>query len=116
MVRAEATAQYVRTSAQKAGLVLDLIRGKNVNMALSALQFSRKAVARDVAQHTRKVFLHFPAQVTREQHDFGGEACVAFDVDRAQRLLLAARERRHEIGLDRHAQGSLAVGRFHGSP
>ena len=28
MVTAEATAKYVRSSAQKAGLVLDLIRGK----------------------------------------------------------------------------------------
>ena len=37
MVRAEATAKYVRTSSQKAGLVLDLIRGKDVNHALSAL-------------------------------------------------------------------------------
>ena len=37
MVRAEATAKYIRTSAQKSGLVLDLIRGKDVNMALSAL-------------------------------------------------------------------------------
>ena len=50
MVRAEATAKYVRTSAQKAGLVLDLIRNKDVNQALSALQFSRKSVARDVAR------------------------------------------------------------------
>ena len=49
MVRAEATAKYIRTSAQKAGLVLDLIRNKDVNQALSALQFSRKSVARDVA-------------------------------------------------------------------
>ena len=31
MVEAQATARYVRTSAQKAGLVLDLIRGKDVN-------------------------------------------------------------------------------------
>ena len=49
-VEAEATARGIRTSAQKAGLVLDLIRGKDVNHALSALQFSRKAVARDVAK------------------------------------------------------------------
>ena len=34
MVRAQATAKYVRTSAQKAGLVLDLIRGKDINRAL----------------------------------------------------------------------------------
>ena len=31
MIRAQATAKYVRTSAQKAGLVLDLIRGKDIN-------------------------------------------------------------------------------------
>jgi large subunit ribosomal protein L22 len=53
MVRAQATAKYVRTSAQKAGLVLDLIRGKDINQALSALQFSRKSVARDVAKVLR---------------------------------------------------------------
>ena len=42
MVTAEATAKYVRTSAQKAGLVLDLIRGKNVNEALMTLKFTNK--------------------------------------------------------------------------
>ncbi|HXG87892.1 MAG TPA: 50S ribosomal protein L22 [Vicinamibacterales bacterium] len=53
MVRAQATAKYVRTSAQKAGLVLDLIRGKAINHALSALQFTKKSVARDVAKVLR---------------------------------------------------------------
>ena len=42
MIQAQATARYVRTSAQKAGLVLDLIRGKDVNQALATLQFTRK--------------------------------------------------------------------------
>jgi ribosomal protein L22 len=37
MVEAHATARNIRTSAQKAGLVLDLIRGKNVNQALATL-------------------------------------------------------------------------------
>ena len=36
-VQAHATAKYVRTSAQKAGLVMDLIRGKDVNQALTAV-------------------------------------------------------------------------------
>jgi large subunit ribosomal protein L22 len=40
MVEAHATAKYIRTSAQKAGLVLDLIRGRDVNEALEILQFS----------------------------------------------------------------------------
>jgi len=53
MIQAEATARYVRTSAQKAGLVLDLIRGKDVNRALATLRFTRKSVAEDVAKVLR---------------------------------------------------------------
>jgi large subunit ribosomal protein L22 len=68
MVRAEATAKYVRTSAQKAGLVLDLIRGKDVNLALSALQFSRKSVARDVAKVLRSAVAN-----AQQQEAFGGD-------------------------------------------
>jgi len=50
MIEARATARYVRTSAQKAGLVLDLIRGKDVNQALATLRFTRKGVAADVGK------------------------------------------------------------------
>ena len=53
MVQAHATARYVRTSAQKAGLVLDLIRGKDVGRALATLKFTRKGVAGDVAKVLR---------------------------------------------------------------
>ena len=53
MIQAEATARYVRTSAQKAGLVLDLIRGRDVNTALATLKFARKAVARDIEKVLR---------------------------------------------------------------
>jgi large subunit ribosomal protein L22 len=53
MIQAQATARYVRTSAQKAGLVLGLIRGKDVNRALATLQFTRKAIAADVAKVLR---------------------------------------------------------------
>lgn len=73
MVRAEATAKYVRTSAQKAGLVLDLIRGKNVNTALSALQFSRKSVARDVAKVLRSAVAN-----AQQQDAFGGDVARLF--------------------------------------
>ena len=45
MIEASATSKYIRTSAQKAGLVLDLIRGKDVNKALATLKFARKSVA-----------------------------------------------------------------------
>src|SRR3954462_15644702 len=53
MIQAEATARYVRTSAQKAGLVLALIRGKDVNHALATLQFTRKSIAADIAKVLR---------------------------------------------------------------
>ena len=53
MIAGQATAKYIRTSAQKAGLVLDLIRGGDVNRALAALKFSRKKVARDIEKVLR---------------------------------------------------------------
>jgi large subunit ribosomal protein L22 len=68
MVRAQATAKYVRTSSQKAGLVLDLIRGKDINRALSALQFSKKSVARDVAKVLRSAVAN-----AQQQEGFGGD-------------------------------------------
>jgi large subunit ribosomal protein L22 len=53
MIEARATARYVRTSAQKAGLVLSLIRGKDVNRALATLKFTRKGIAADIAKVLR---------------------------------------------------------------
>src|SRR3989440_9111524 len=53
MIEAQATSKYIRTSAQKAGLVLDLIRGKDVNRALATLRFTRKSVAEDVSKVLR---------------------------------------------------------------
>src|SRR5437899_5054730 len=52
-IAAQATARYVRTSAQKAGLVLALIRGRNVDQALATLRFTRKGIADDIAKVLR---------------------------------------------------------------
>ncbi|MEZ5292175.1 MAG: 50S ribosomal protein L22 [Vicinamibacterales bacterium] len=68
MVRAQATAKYVRTSAQKAGLVCDLIRGKDVNRALSTLMFARKTVAKDLAKVLRSAVAN-----ARQAEGFGGD-------------------------------------------
>jgi large subunit ribosomal protein L22 len=67
-VQAHATAKYVRTSAQKAGLVMDLIRGRDVNTALATLQFARKGVARDIAKVLRSAI----ANATLKE-GFGGD-------------------------------------------
>jgi len=53
IIQAQATARYVRTSAQKAGLVLDLIRGKDVNRALATLKYTRKGIAEDISKVLR---------------------------------------------------------------
>jgi len=53
MIEGRATARYVRTSAQKAKLVMDLIRGKQVDEALSTLRFSQKRIARHIAKVLR---------------------------------------------------------------
>jgi large subunit ribosomal protein L22 len=53
MIEAHATARGVRTSAQKAGLVCALIRGKGVNQALATLQFTPKTIARELAKVLR---------------------------------------------------------------
>ena len=52
-IEAHATARFVRTSAQKAGLVMDLIRGRDVNRALATLQFTRKGISHDISKLLR---------------------------------------------------------------
>jgi large subunit ribosomal protein L22 len=71
MIQAQATARYVRTSAQKAGLVLDLIRGKDVNRALATLKFTKKSVAEDVGKLLRSAIAN-----AQQKDGFSG------DVDR----------------------------------
>ena len=68
MVQAEATAKYVRTSAQKAGLVLALIRGRSVNQALATLKFTRKIVARDIAKVLQSAVAN-----AQQKDGFGGD-------------------------------------------
>ena len=68
MVEAIATARGIRTSAQKAGLVCELIRGKNVNQALATLQFTRKTIARDIAKVLRSAVAN-----VQQQEAFSGD-------------------------------------------
>ncbi len=67
-VQAHATAKYIRTSAQKAGLVLDLIRGRDVNTALATLRFARKGVAKDVEKVLRSAIAN-----AQQKDGFGGD-------------------------------------------
>jgi len=71
MIEARATARYIRTSAQKAKLVMDMIRGRDVNQALATLKFVRKSVARDIEKVLRSAIAN-----AQQKDGFGG------DVDR----------------------------------
>jgi large subunit ribosomal protein L22 len=71
MIEAQATGRYIRTSAQKAKLVLDLIRGRDVNKALATLKFVRKSVARDIEKVLRSAVAN-----AQQREGYGG------DVDR----------------------------------
>jgi len=53
MLEVHATTKYVRTSAQKAGLVMDLIRGKQAADAIAILRFTKKSVAKDIEKTLR---------------------------------------------------------------
>jgi len=52
-MEATASAKYLRGSAQKARLVVDMIRGKDVNQALAILRFSKKRAAGHVEKCMR---------------------------------------------------------------
>jgi large subunit ribosomal protein L22 len=71
MVNSLSTSRYIRTSAQKAGLVMAQIRGKNVAQALATLRFSRKLIARDIEKALKSAIAN-----AQQKPEFGG------DVDR----------------------------------
>src|SRR3954447_18943798 len=52
-MEARASAKYLRGSAMKARLVVDMIRGKNVNQALAILQFANKRAADGIEKCVR---------------------------------------------------------------
>jgi ribosomal protein L22 len=71
MIQAQATSRYIRTSAQKAGLVLDLIRGKDVNRALAHAE-----VHEEVGGRRRRQVLRSAIANAQNKDGFSG------DVDR----------------------------------
>ena len=53
MLEVQAISKYVRTSAQKAGLVMALIRGKRAADAIAILRFTKKSIAKDIEKTLR---------------------------------------------------------------
>jgi len=67
MLEATASNRYIRTSAQKAKLVLDLIRGKKAADALAILRFTKKSVARDIEKTLRSAIANAVLVADRSQ-------------------------------------------------
>ena len=67
-VEAQAIAPGVPTSAQKAGLVCSLIRGKSVYQAVATLQFTPKTIARELAKVLRSAVANI-----QQAEGFGGD-------------------------------------------
>ena len=72
-MEATASAKYLRGSAQKARLVIDMIRGKDVNKALAVLRYSSKRAADGIEKCMRSAIAN--ANETAEK------ANVAIDPD-----------------------------------
>jgi large subunit ribosomal protein L22 len=70
----KAKAQFTRVSPQKARLVLDLIKGKRVEDALSTLQFTKKRIAPAIFQLVRSA--------VENANYLSGEKGLDVDVDR----------------------------------
>ena len=98
-VEAQAIARGVRTSAQKAGLVCDLIRGKSVNQAVATLQFTPKTIARELAKVLRSAVANI-----QQADGFGGDierlyvsACYANQGQSAKRVRPAPMGRAYRV-------------------
>src|SRR5205823_13541690 len=110
MIQSHATSKYIRTSAQKAGLVLDLIRGKDVNRALATLKFARKSVAEDISKLLRSAIAN-----AQQKDGFSGDvdrlfvsACYANQGPSQKRVRPAPMGRAYRV-LKRTAHLTVAV-------
>lgn len=90
--QAQARLTNVRTSAQKARLVLDVIRGKNVSAALADLTFMKKKVATDI-----KALLESAIANAENNHNLNVDNLVISDT-RADKALVMKRFRARARG------------------
>jgi large subunit ribosomal protein L22 len=65
-MEAHAVAKYIKGSAQKAKLVIDTIRGRNVSDAISVLQFTNKRAARPIEKVLRSAIANAVQKADKE--------------------------------------------------
>lgn len=65
-MEAHAIAKYIKGSAQKAKLVIDTIRGRNVSDALAVLQFTNKRAAKPIEKVLRSAIANAVNKADKE--------------------------------------------------
>ena len=73
-MEAHATLRLIRQSARKMRLVIDQIRGKNINEAYAILKFSRKLASKSIEKTLRSAVANAEQKAVRDNE--------AIDVDR----------------------------------
>src|SRR4029079_3072717 len=97
-----ATSKYIRMSPQKARLVIDLIRGKNVNEALMTLKFTNKAATREIEKTVKSAVAN--ASQKSENVDVDNlfvERCYINEGPRQKRVRPAPMGRAYRIQIGR---------------
>jgi large subunit ribosomal protein L22 len=96
-VTVRAQARWVRTSARKARVVLEHVRGKRYVQAHAALTFSTRAVSRDILQVLESAAANAEANLELEAQDLVVDACFADEGPTAKRWQPRARGRANRI-------------------
>jgi large subunit ribosomal protein L22 len=73
-MEAYAIGKYIKSSAQKARLVIDTIRGRNVNDALAILRFTNKRAAKPIEKVLRSAIANASQKAEKEN--------ISVDVDK----------------------------------
>jgi large subunit ribosomal protein L22 len=114
MLEARSHAKYIRTSAQKAKLVMDLIRGKKASQALAILRYTKKAVAREIEKALRSAIANAVYVADRnqkrrlDQDDLYVSACYANQGPSQKRVRPAPMGRAYRV-IKRTAHLTVAV-------
>ena len=96
-VGTRATAKYVRTSASKARVVLDLIRGLDVRKASEVLRFSERAVSTDIAKVLQSAVANATHNHAQDAEELYIAACYADEGPTMRRFRPRARGRATRI-------------------
>ena len=90
-MQASARLRYMKGSAQKVRLVVDLVRGKKVNDAVAILRHSNKAAARDVLKALRSAVAN--AEQKEAQSTWTSSSCARSRWTRGPRRSVSGRLR-----------------------